>query len=141
MFMCVNVFWPFWKLTFSEWALWPYVHVYDTQWHIKMANSPNVNFLSKRSKDIDHCLKKTIRYQLSIFPEFTFGIRLRDRLMVLNATFNNIWVIYQSWRSILLVEETRVLGKKNTDLSQVTDKLYHTVYCCIKYAYQWALSN
>ena len=35
--------------------------------------------------------------------------------MVLNATFNNISVI--SWRSVLLVMET--------DLPQVTDKLYH----------------
>jgi hypothetical protein len=32
------------------------------------------------------------------------------------ATFNNILVIL--WESVLLVEET-------TDLSQVTDKLYH----------------
>jgi hypothetical protein len=47
---------------------------------------------------------------------------LRVRIMVLNATFNNISVI--SWRSVLLVEETRVF-KENTDLSQVTDKLYH----------------
>ena len=30
-----------------------------------------------------------------------------------------------SWRSVLLVEETGLPGKKNTDLSQVTDKLYH----------------
>ena len=37
-------------------------------------------------------------------------------LMVFNTTFNNISVIF--WRSVLLVEET-------TDLSQVTDKLYH----------------
>jgi len=37
-------------------------------------------------------------------------------LMVFNATFNNSSVI--SWWSVLLVEET-------TDLSQVTDKLYH----------------
>jgi hypothetical protein len=36
--------------------------------------------------------------------------------MVFNATFNNISVI--SWWSVLLVEKT-------TDLSQVTDKLYH----------------
>jgi hypothetical protein len=41
--------------------------------------------------------------------------------MVFNATFNNISVIL--WRSVLLVEETRV-PEKNTDLSQVTDKLY-----------------
>ena len=38
--------------------------------------------------------------------------------MVFNATFNNISVI--SWRSVLLLEET-------TDLSQVTDKLYHRI--------------
>jgi hypothetical protein len=30
------------------------------------------------------------------------------RLMVFNATFNNISVIF--WRSVLLVEETRFLG-------------------------------
>ena len=43
--------------------------------------------------------------------------------MVFNATFSNISVI--SWRSVLLVEETGVSGEKTTDLSQVTDKLYH----------------
>jgi hypothetical protein len=42
--------------------------------------------------------------------------------MVLNATFNNISVI--SWQSVLLVEETGE-PRKTTDLSQVTDKLYH----------------
>jgi len=42
--------------------------------------------------------------------------------MVFNATFNNISVI--SWRSVLLVEETGGPGK-NSELSQVTDKLYH----------------
>jgi len=43
-------------------------------------------------------------------------------IIVFNATFNNISVI--SWRSVLLVEETRV-PEKTTDLPQVTDKLYH----------------
>ena len=43
--------------------------------------------------------------------------------MVFNATFNNISVI--SWRSVLLAEETGVPRKKTTNLSQVTDKLYH----------------
>jgi hypothetical protein len=47
--------------------------------------------------------------------EFQFTL-LYVCLIVLNATFNNISVI--SWRSVWLVEET-------TDLSQVTDKLYH----------------
>jgi hypothetical protein len=43
--------------------------------------------------------------------------------MVFNATFNNISVI--SWRSVLLVEETRVPRENHRPLPQVTDKLYH----------------
>jgi len=39
--------------------------------------------------------------------------------MVFNATFNNISVI--SWRLVLLVE----YPEKTTDLTEVTDKLYH----------------
>jgi hypothetical protein len=42
--------------------------------------------------------------------------------MVFNAIFNNSSVI--SLQSVLLVEETGV-PRENTDLSQVTDKLYH----------------
>jgi len=45
--------------------------------------------------------------------------------MEFNTTFNNISVI--SWRSVLLVEETRVPRKKTTDLSQVTVALYHII--------------
>ena len=33
------------------------------------------------------------------------------RVMVFNAAFNNISVIHVSWRSVLLVEETGVLGE------------------------------
>ena len=44
------------------------------------------------------------------------------RVMVFNATFNNISVI--SLWSVLLVEETR---EKCTHLPQVTDKLYHII--------------
>ena len=44
--------------------------------------------------------------------------------MVFNATFSNISVI--SWRTVLLFEETGT-QRKTTDLSQVTDKLYHTM--------------
>jgi hypothetical protein len=47
-------------------------------------------------------------------------VRVRD--VVFNATFNNISVIL--WWSVLLLEETGVSGEI-TDLSQVTDKLYH----------------
>jgi hypothetical protein len=45
--------------------------------------------------------------------------------MVFIATFNNIHV---SWRSVFLLEETGVSGKKPTYQSQVTDKLYHLMY-------------
>jgi hypothetical protein len=38
-------------------------------------------------------------------------LNYRVRVMVLNATFNNISII--SWRSILLVEETGVLGENH----------------------------
>ena len=84
-------------------------------------------------------------------------VKLEGWAVVFNVTFNNISVI--SWRSVLLVEETRIPGEnhwpvtshwqtlshnvvsstprlnriqthneyleKTTDLSQVTDKLYH----------------
>jgi len=49
---------------------------------------------------------------------------------VFNATFNNISVI--SWQSILLAEETGV-SAKNTELSQVTDKLDHIMLIYLKY--------
>ena len=42
--------------------------------------------------------------------------------MVFNATFKNISVI--SWRSVLLVGKPEYT-EKTTDMSQVTDKLYH----------------
>jgi hypothetical protein len=42
--------------------------------------------------------------------------------MVFSATFNDISVI--SWRSFLLVEEAEY-PQKTTDLSQVTDTVYH----------------
>ena len=62
-----------------------------------------------------------------IMSEFIFDICcLLVCLMVFNTTFNNISVI--SWWSVLLVEETGGPGE-TTDLSQVTDKLYHIMLC------------
>jgi hypothetical protein len=43
------------------------------------------------------------------------------RVMVFNATFNNVSVIL--WRSVLFVE----YPEKTTDLLQVTDKFYHII--------------
>jgi hypothetical protein len=45
----------------------------------------------------------------------------RVRVIVFNATFNNISVL--SWWSVLLVKQES--PDQTTDLSQVTDKLYH----------------
>jgi hypothetical protein len=42
--------------------------------------------------------------------------------MVFNATINIISAI--SWQSVLLMKKTGI-HEKTTDLSQVTDKLYH----------------
>jgi hypothetical protein len=49
------------------------------------------------------------------------GLGLCARAMVFNVTFNTISAI--SWRSVLLAEETEY-PEKNTNLLQVTDKLY-----------------
>ena len=45
-------------------------------------------------------------------------------VMVFNATFNNILVV--SWRSVLLVEGTRVPGENHRP-AEVNDKLSHNV--------------
>jgi hypothetical protein len=58
----------------------------------------------------------------STVPLQQAGDYVRVSVMVFNATVNNISVI--SWRSALLMEET-VNPKKTTDLSEVTEKLYH----------------
>jgi len=46
--------------------------------------------------------------------------------MVFNTTSSDISVM--SWRSALLMEETRVTGK-NTDLPKVNDKLHQIMVC------------
>ena len=50
------------------------------------------------------------------------GYRVMVRVMVFNATFNNISVI--SWWSVLLVEETGVPGENHRPAA-ITDKRYH----------------
>ena len=59
-----------------------------------------------------------------IFIHHSLNFLFRSRVMKFNATFNNVPVIL--WRSVLLEDETEYLAK-TTDLSQVTDKLFHNV--------------
>ena len=47
------------------------------------------------------------------------------RVMVFNANFNNITFI--SWRSVLLVEETRVPGEKHRPAASHWQTLSHNV--------------
>jgi hypothetical protein len=66
------------------------------------------------------------------------GLRSVGRSMMLKATFNNSSV--KSWQSVLLVEETGGPWE-NTNLSQVTNKLYHTILILIIYCIsccQWS---
>jgi hypothetical protein len=46
-------------------------------------------------------------------------------VIVFNTTFHNSSFI--SWRSVLLVEGKAGSPEKNTDLPQVTEKLYHII--------------
>ena len=52
-------------------------------------------------------------------------LRVEIRVMVFNATFNNISVL--SWRSVLMVKETRIPGENHQPAAvpQIIDKLYH----------------
>ena len=68
-------------------------------------------------------LKPKKKYVACINKKYLFTFLLdcnRVRLMVFNATFNNISAI--SWWLVLLVEET---GEPRENFRPVTDKLYH----------------
>jgi hypothetical protein len=66
-------------------------------------------------------------YQVSVHLAERFQRRIFfleiDQSEVSNTTFNNISVIL--WRSAMSVEKTLECQEKTTDLSQVTNKLYH----------------
>ena len=78
---------------------WRKLQVTDKLYHLKVVSKTSL------------CTNKTHNF-----------IRDQGGFMVFNATFNNISVI--SWRSELQVGETGAPGK-TTDMSQVTDNLYH----------------
>jgi hypothetical protein len=69
-------------------------------------------------KCLSFCLVNVLSVLQYTAPNY-HSWHLHTFFMVFNATFNNISVIW--WRPVLLVE----YPEKTTDLSQITDKLYH----------------
>ena len=70
-----------------------------------------------------YCTRHYIDLWFAVSVIFTSSMKSWwGRVMMFNATFNNIWVI--SCRLVLLLEETGIPGE-NPDLLQVTDKLNH----------------
>ena len=67
------------------------------------------------------------------FSPLIYPTRKGVRVMVFNGTFNNISVI--SWWSVLLVEKQEY-PEKTTDMTRVTDELYHIMLYGIHHA--WA---
>ena len=68
------------------------------------------------------CVFTTCVYYMCIYYMCVYYICFWVRVMVFNATFNNISVI--SWWSVLLVEETGVHGENHRPSSKVTDVNY-----------------
>ena len=66
-------------------------------------------------------MNENIGLKVTMFRWGGLNAKLRVKVIVSNATFNNISAI--SWWLVLLVEETEV-SEKTTDLSQVIDNLY-----------------
>jgi hypothetical protein len=65
-------------------------------------------------------------FDITLFIIFSIGVSLlRVRFMVFNDTINNISVI--SWRSVLLVEETRVHGANHRPVVNHWQSLSHNV--------------
>jgi hypothetical protein len=62
---------------------------------------------------------------LTVFSANVTGIGIRFRVMVFNATFNNISVIL--WRPVLLVEKIGVLGENHRPTASHCQTLSHNV--------------
>jgi hypothetical protein len=67
-----------------------------------------------------------------IYGSYKQKLRFRFRFMVFNTTFNNISVIL--WRSVLLVEETRVPRENHRLVASLTNFI---TWCCIEYTSTW----
>ena len=103
----------------------PYTSIIDTDSNVKdIFTQTNGDWILLLDRPYSSKFNDIIEKKIVILKQYLFvttlimNLVLFVYLLVFNTTFNNISVI--SWRWVLLVEET-------TDLSQVTDKLYHVM--------------
>ena len=75
---------------------------------------------------------KTLWWKCHVMSHLGFLIGTSVRVMVFNATFNNISVIL--WRSVLFVEETRVPGENHWPAASHW-QLYHIMLYQVHLAY------
>ena len=78
--------------------------------------------------NVKHCLVGVNILDFWLAQQHTFCM---VRVLVLNATFNNI--LFISWRSVLLVEKTGVPGKNHWPVSSHW-QIYHIMVYCVHLA-------
>jgi hypothetical protein len=85
------------------------------------ASLRSAQFFKVRPPNLKSWIRPWFMYSLDSIM-FAVSKELRVRVMVFNATFNNISVI--SWRPVLLVEETGLLGENHRPVA-IHRKVYH----------------
>ena len=94
-------------LNFSKWFF--FIKISHKNSHIKRVYPPLKNF----------------QIYIEIAIEELFSLLQEVRVLVFNATFNNISVI--PWRSVLLVEEIEVTGENHRPAASHWQTLWHNV--------------
>ena len=110
---------------YTHWCLNIYIYIKKTNeivWNKYIYNVPVLNTFSL--KWLICCLTSL----LLLYHYLSTGV-IRVSVMDFNATFNNISVI--SWRSVWLVEETRVLGENQWPVVSHLKTLSHNAVSSI----------
>jgi hypothetical protein len=91
-------------------------------WKLSLGKIIKNYLIDKSMTDIEQHLRCSTKI-VHVFTEVQ--LRVTVRVMVFNATFNNMSVI--SWRSLLLVEETGVPGENHRPAASQWQILSHNV--------------